>query len=44
MAILQQNWKEMIKPTSINVEYIGDDKNKAIIEQKNCGTPTGIAV
>ena len=32
MAILQQNWKEMIKPTSINVEYIGDDKNKAIVE------------
>ena len=32
MAILQQNWKEMIKPTSINVEYIGDDKSKAIVE------------
>ena len=32
MAILQQNWKDMIKPTSINVEYDGDNKNKATIE------------
>ena len=31
MAILQENWKDIIFPNSMNVEYVDNNKNKAII-------------
>ncbi len=31
MAILQENWKDIIFPNSMNVEYIDNNKNKAVI-------------
>lgn len=31
MAVLQENWKDIIFPNSMNVEYIDNNKNKAVI-------------
>lgn len=31
MAILQENWKDIIFPNSTNVEYVDNNKNKAVI-------------
>ncbi|MDR2077870.1 MAG: DNA-directed RNA polymerase subunit alpha [Rickettsiales bacterium] len=31
MAILQENWKDLIIPSSVNVEYKDKDKSKAVI-------------
>lgn len=48
MAILQQNWKDLIKPSSIQVQNIDGEKNKAIIEieplETGFGTTLGNAI